>query len=164
MLTKRACIAIGNYAFLAFSDITYLGLLVCLSLSFHNISNITITRQPIVFAVPVEKGGLGLAPRAIGLILGLQGITTGLVQVLFFAPIHKRLGSKRLHFVGMSAYLLLTLSLPVMHALASRGMVRSLWVVIGVHVALSCPAFMAFSESHSIPWYMLVLKSSNQVA
>ncbi|KAF8592881.1 MFS general substrate transporter [Ceratobasidium sp. AG-I] len=127
VLTTRACIAIVNYAFLAFSDITYLGLL------------------PIVFAVPVAKGGLGLAPRAIGLILGLQGIVTGIVQVFFFAPIHKRLGSKYLHLVGLTAYLFLALSLPAMHLLASHGMVRSMWVLIAIHILLSCPAFMAFS-------------------
>ena len=94
----------------------------------------------------MAKGGLGLAPRAIGLILGLQGIITGLVQVFFFAPIHKRLGSKRLHFIGLMAYLLLTLSLPAMHFLASRGMVYSMRALIAVHLVFSCLAFMAFSE------------------
>lgn len=146
VLTRRACIAIVNYAFLAFSDITYLGLLVSIcSIPIQAFTQQAVC-QPIVFAVPVTKGGLGLVPRAIGLILGLQGIVTGLVQVFFFAPIHKRLGSKRLHLVGLTAYLLLTLSLPAMHFLASRGMERSLWALIAVHIALSCPAFMAFSE------------------
>ncbi|GAB1527187.1 hypothetical protein RhiTH_010362 [Rhizoctonia solani] len=127
VLTKRARAAIANYAFLAFSDITYLGLL------------------PIVFAVSVENGGLGFTPRAIGLILGLQGIITGLVQVFFFAAIHRRLGSKKLYVTGYLCYSLLLLSLPIMHALAVMEMKRTIWVVLGLHIALSCPAFMAFS-------------------
>ncbi|KAH7345488.1 major facilitator superfamily domain-containing protein [Rhizoctonia solani] len=86
VLTKRAGIAITNYAFLAFSDITYLGLL------------------PIVLAVSVQDGGLGFSPRTIELILGLQGIVTGLFQVFFFAPLHHRLGNKRLYAIGYLFY------------------------------------------------------------
>ncbi|KAH7345486.1 major facilitator superfamily domain-containing protein [Rhizoctonia solani] len=127
VLTKRACIAITNYACLAFTDITYLGLL------------------PVVFAVSVKDGGLGLGPRAIGLILGLQGVVTGLVQVFFFATLHRRLGSKRLYRTGYLCYTLLILSLPIMHALAVLEMRRAIWIVLGLHIALSCPAFMAFS-------------------
>ncbi|CAE6442038.1 unnamed protein product [Rhizoctonia solani] len=127
VLTKRACIAITNYACLAFSDITYLGLL------------------PIVLAVSVKDGGLGLSPRAIGLILGLQGIVTGLFQVFFFAPLHRRLGSKRLYVTGYLCYSMLILSLPIMHAFAVLEMRRAIWIVIGLHIALSCFAFMAFS-------------------
>ncbi|CEL60269.1 Protein ZINC INDUCED FACILITATOR-LIKE 1 OS=Arabidopsis thaliana GN=ZIFL1 PE=2 SV=1 [Rhizoctonia solani AG-1 IB] len=127
VLTKRARAAIANYAFLAFSDITYLGLL------------------PVVFAVSVENGGLGFSPRAIGFILGFQGVITGLVQVFFFAPIHRCLGSKRLYVTGYLCYSFLILSLPIMHALAVMEMRHAIWIVIGLHILLSCPAFMAFS-------------------
>ncbi|KAJ1311927.1 hypothetical protein OPQ81_010387 [Rhizoctonia solani] len=126
VLTKRACIAIANYASLAFTDITYCGLL------------------PVVFAVSVQDGGLGFGPRAIGLILGLQGIVTGLVQAFFFAPLHRRFGSKRLYVIGYLCYSLLILSLPIMHGLAVLEMTRAIWVVLGLHIALSCFAFMSF--------------------
>ncbi|EUC58980.1 MFS multidrug transporter [Rhizoctonia solani AG-3 Rhs1AP] len=127
VLTKRARIAIANYAFLAFSDITYLGLL------------------PIVLAVSVEDGGLGFDPRTIGLILGLQGVVTGIFQVFLFAPLHRWLGSKKLYVTGYLCYSFLILSLPIMHVLAALEMRSTLWVVLGLHIALSCPAFMAFS-------------------
>ncbi|CEL60262.1 Protein ZINC INDUCED FACILITATOR-LIKE 1 OS=Arabidopsis thaliana GN=ZIFL1 PE=2 SV=1 [Rhizoctonia solani AG-1 IB] len=127
VLTKRACIAITNYAFLAFSDITYFGLL------------------PVVFAVGVNNGGLGFSPREIGLILGLQGIVTGLVQVFFFAPIHRRFGTKGIYVTGYLCYSLLILSLPIMHALAAMRMKWAVWVLLGLHIAVSCPAFMTFS-------------------
>ncbi|QRV75725.1 major facilitator superfamily transporter [Ceratobasidium sp. AG-Ba] len=126
VLTKRACIAIINYAFLAFSDITYLGII------------------PVMFAASVQNGGLGLNPRSIGLILGLQGVVTGIVQVFCFAPIHRRFGSKRTFVAGLTAYMCLTLSLPVMNALARRGIWWAVWLVMGIHLGLSCPAFMAF--------------------
>ncbi|CAE6425017.1 unnamed protein product, partial [Rhizoctonia solani] len=126
VLTRRACIAIANYAFLAFSDITYLGLL------------------PVMFAVSIEDGGLGFSPREIGLILGLQGIITGVVQVLFFAPLHRRFGSKKLYVTGYLCYSLLLLSLPTMHTLAKFEMWRAVWVVLGLHILISCPAVMAF--------------------
>jgi MFS family permease len=100
-----------------------------------------------MFAASIENGGLGFAPRFIGLVLGLQGIVTGVVQVFFFAPIHKRFGNKRTFVAGLTAYACLTLSLPVMNALARRGMMRTMWAVVGLHLLLSCPAFMSFSES-----------------
>ncbi|CEL60266.1 putative peptide/nitrate transporter At3g43790 OS=Arabidopsis thaliana GN=ZIFL2 PE=2 SV=2 [Rhizoctonia solani AG-1 IB] len=85
VLTRRARIAIANYAALAFTDIAYLALL------------------PVMFAVSVKGGGLGFNPRSIGLILGLQGITTGFVQVCLFAPLHRRFGSKKILVTGYFA-------------------------------------------------------------
>ncbi|KAG9081515.1 hypothetical protein FS749_007605 [Ceratobasidium sp. UAMH 11750] len=127
VLTKRACIAIVNYAFLAFSDIAYLCII------------------PVMLAASVEGGGLGLTPRSIGLILGLQGIVTGIIPVFSFAPIHRRFGSKRTYVVGLASYVCLVLSLPLMNELARRGMRSTMWAVMGVHLILSCPAFMSFS-------------------
>lgn len=127
VLTKRARIAISNYAILAFSDITYLSLL------------------PVVFAVPTKNGGLGLSPREIGLVLGLQGIATGLVQALFFAPLHRRFGNKRIYVTGYLCYSLLILLLPIMHAFAASNMKGAVWALLGLLIAVSCPAFMTFS-------------------
>lgn len=69
------------------------------------------------------------------------------MQVFFFARIHKRFGHKRVYIVGMGAYGLLTLSLPFMNLLARKGMMRAMWVLMGVHLLFTCPAFMAFSKS-----------------
>ncbi|KAG8765864.1 hypothetical protein FRC12_007240, partial [Ceratobasidium sp. 428] len=127
VLTKRACIAIVNYAFLAFVDIAYL------------------CGVPVIFAASIEGGGLGLTPRAIGLILGLQGIVTGAIPVFAFAPIYRRFGSKRTYVAGLTSYLFLIVSLPVMNMLARRGMMGAMWAVMGAHLLVSCAAFMSFS-------------------
>ncbi|KAG8762049.1 hypothetical protein FRC12_009212 [Ceratobasidium sp. 428] len=126
VLTKRACIAIINYAFLSFCDIAYLAVI------------------PVMFAASTKSGGLGLTPRFIGLILGTQGIISGIVQVFCFAPLHRRLGSKRLLVIGLTAYTGLTLSFPVMNVLAQREMWWAVWTVMGVHILFSCPAVMTF--------------------
>ncbi|EUC58978.1 MFS transporter [Rhizoctonia solani AG-3 Rhs1AP] len=127
VLTKRARIAITNYAFLAFSDIAYLSLL------------------PVVFAVPVKNGGLGFSPRTIGVILGLQGIVTSLFQACFFAPLHRRFGNKKIYVTGYMCYSFLILLLPILHTLAALEMKRAVWVALGLLLAFSCPAFMTFS-------------------
>ncbi|KAG8780304.1 hypothetical protein FRC12_023221, partial [Ceratobasidium sp. 428] len=127
VLTKRACIAIVNYAFLAFVDIAYL------------------CGVPVIFAASIEGGGLGLTPRAIGLVLGLQGLVTGAIPVFAFAPIHRRFGSKRTYVAGLASYLFLIISLPVMNMLARRGMMGAMWTVMGAHLIVSCAAFMSFS-------------------
>ncbi|KAJ1311924.1 hypothetical protein OPQ81_010384 [Rhizoctonia solani] len=99
---------------------------------------------PVVFAVSVKNDGLGFSPRTIGLILGLQGIITGVFQVFFFAPLHRRFGTKRLYVAGYLSYSALILSLPIMHGLVVLGMRRAVWVVMGLHIAISCVAYMSF--------------------
>ncbi|KAG9095475.1 hypothetical protein FRC07_011096 [Ceratobasidium sp. 392] len=97
-----------------------------------------------MFAAPVSNGGLGLSPRSIGLVLGLQGVMTGIVQVLCFAPIHRRLGSKRLFVMGSASYICLTLNLPVMNVLARRDVWWAVWTVMGVSILLACLALMTY--------------------
>ncbi|CAE6468440.1 unnamed protein product [Rhizoctonia solani] len=127
VFTKRARIAITNYAFLAFSDITYLSLL------------------PVMFAVPVKDGGLEFSPRTIGIVLALQGIITSLFQVCFFASLHRRFGNKRVYVTGYICYSFLIVLLPTIHKLALMEMKRTMWATLGLLLALSCPAFMTFS-------------------
>jgi hypothetical protein len=50
--------------------------------------------RPLLFATPLEFGGLGLDPPRIGNILATYGVINGLFQILFFADLHDRFGSK----------------------------------------------------------------------
>ncbi|QRV90476.1 major facilitator superfamily transporter [Ceratobasidium sp. AG-Ba] len=126
VLTKRACIAILNYALLALSDIAYAGIV------------------PVMFAAPVQNGGLGLSPRSIGKVLGIQGLVTGVFQVFCFAPIHRQLGSKRTFIIGLVAYMGVVLSLPIMNAFARWGVWWAVWLTMGANIGMTCPAVMAF--------------------
>ncbi|KAF8512437.1 MFS general substrate transporter [Gautieria morchelliformis] len=50
--------------------------------------------QPLILFTPIPLGGLGLDAPIIGLVIGLNGIVSGVFQVAFFAPVHRRLGTK----------------------------------------------------------------------
>ncbi|KAG8780303.1 hypothetical protein FRC12_023220 [Ceratobasidium sp. 428] len=127
VLTKHACIVIVNYAFLAYVGIAYLCVV------------------PVIFAAPIEGGGLNFTPQVIGVILGIQGIVNGLVPVFYFASIHRRFGTKRTYIAGLASYLFLIASLPAMNALARRGMMGAMWTLMGAHLVVSCPPLMSFS-------------------
>ncbi|KAI0270439.1 MFS general substrate transporter [Gloeopeniophorella convolvens] len=74
LLTRPVLLTVSNYAAIAFLEI-----------SVH-------TLVPVVYATPVEHGGLGLGPARTGICMGAYGIMNGLLQVTFFARIVKRLG------------------------------------------------------------------------
>ncbi|KAF9554755.1 major facilitator superfamily multidrug-resistance, DHA1 sub-family, partial [Agrocybe pediades] len=76
MFTKRVIIASGSYASLAAVEITFR----CI--------------QPLFYSTPVHLGGLGLSPAKIGNILALDGTLSGLSQLLLFAGINDRWGSR----------------------------------------------------------------------
>lgn len=77
--------------------------------------------QPLVLATPIALGGLGLDAPTIGLILGFNGIIVGVVQVMFFAPLHRRLGTKTAFMAALAAYFGVYLSWPLMSFLAQRA-------------------------------------------
>ncbi|KAG6906535.1 hypothetical protein DXG01_013413 [Tephrocybe rancida] len=84
LLTPKVLIAAGNYAFFAMLEVAFRSI------------------QPLFLSTPIELGGLGLAPPAIGQILSAFGILNGVFQVLFFARIHDRFGSKKTFVAGVA--------------------------------------------------------------
>jgi hypothetical protein len=76
LLTPRVLIAGGNYAAISLVDIAFR------------------TIQPVFLSTPIILGGLGLPTPFIGALLAGQGILNGMFQLLFFAKIHDRWGSK----------------------------------------------------------------------
>lgn len=63
LLTRDVVVAAGNYATLSLVDIAYRAI------------------QPVFLSTPIELGGLGLRPSAIGNILSVFGVLNGVVQV-----------------------------------------------------------------------------------
>ncbi|KAG1746518.1 MFS transporter [Suillus paluster] len=78
--------------------------------------------MPLFYSTPNYLGGLGFAPPAIGLWMGLFGVMDGLFQTLFFAKIVDRLGPKRTFYIGVSCFIPIMISFPVMSLIIfSRG-------------------------------------------
>ncbi|KAG0709401.1 major facilitator superfamily domain-containing protein [Suillus ampliporus] len=104
LLIPSIIIPLANQAFLAFLDICLFALM------------------PLFYSTPNYLGGLGFAPPEIGLWLGLFGIMDGLFQALFFAKIVDKLGPKRAFYIGISCFIPIMISFPIMSFIVfSRG-------------------------------------------
>ncbi|KAF8824811.1 hypothetical protein HHX47_DHR7000044 [Lentinula edodes] len=77
LFTHRVVLSVSNYVALAFLNISFNALL------------------PLFLAMPLNIGGLGLPPSAIGYIMGGYGAATGIFQFFWFAKINRMLGEKR---------------------------------------------------------------------
>jgi hypothetical protein len=86
ILTHRVLLAILNFGFLAFLEISLCAVF------------------PIFLASSSVVGGLGLSPPSIGTVLGGLGLVNGLIQILFFAPAHKLLGTRLLYTFGVAIF------------------------------------------------------------
>jgi membrane associated rhomboid family serine protease len=104
--------------------------------------------QPIILSTPIPLGGLGLDAPTIGLILGLNGIVSGAFQVAFFAPVHRRLGTKTTFRSALVVYFIVYLSWPLMSHLAKReGKVDAAVItVLAIQQVASAGSGFAFSE------------------
>ncbi|KAI6167959.1 MFS multidrug-resistance DHA1 sub-family [Pisolithus thermaeus] len=120
LLIPRVLIAAGNYATLSTIEIAFRGV------------------QPLLYATPIELGGLGLDPPQIGNILAVYGVLNGLFQIFFFANLHDRFGSKAIFTVAVSSGIPFILTCPLINALArAYGLNWAVWCVIGVQIVCS---------------------------
>ncbi|KAH9855870.1 MFS general substrate transporter [Lenzites betulinus] len=127
VLTRRVLISVANYAALALLDIAFVALL------------------PLFLATPVPLGGLGLAPPAIGLILGGFGLLNGTLQALVFAPLVSWLGARRVFRQGLLMFVPLFALFPVMSLWAKRyGMTGVLWALVVLQQVLLVVMDMAY--------------------
>jgi len=86
ILTHRVLLAIMNFGFLAFLEISLCAVL------------------PLFLASSSVAGGLGLSPPSIGTVLGGLGFINGSIQILFFAPAHEFLGTRLLYIFGVAIF------------------------------------------------------------
>ncbi|KAG8793986.1 hypothetical protein FRC12_000950 [Ceratobasidium sp. 428] len=123
VLTPRVGWAIGSFMLLSLVDIAW------------------VVLQPLVFATTPTLGGLGLSPPTIGLILGAQGLFSGIFQATAFSSLHARFGAVRIFRVALACYAGLFLSFVIM----TRVEGWLVWIVVAVHVVMSCVASLGFS-------------------
>ncbi|EIN04047.1 MFS general substrate transporter [Punctularia strigosozonata HHB-11173 SS5] len=120
VLTRPVLVSLANYALLALLDIALLAL------------------QPLFYASPVPHGGLGLSPRAIGLVMGAYGLGNGIVQASLLPRVIRKLGMRRTFVSGIAAFLPIFAGMPAMNALARRsgGMAAGVWAALVVELGL----------------------------
>ncbi|KZV74592.1 MFS general substrate transporter [Peniophora sp. CONT] len=121
LLVYRVLIGAINYTSLSLVDIAYRAV------------------QPLFFSTPIELGGLGLPPPIIGNIMSAFGVINGVFQIMMFARIHNRFGTKNVFFAGMLSAVPLFALFPIMNELAVRegGVNTAVWFVVAVQTLLS---------------------------
>lgn len=105
---------------------------------------------PIFLASSSGAGGLGLSPPSIGTVLGGLGLVNGLIQVLFFVPAHKFLGTRLLYSFGVAVFAAIygLMALISQWAKECSGCIGwQSWALLGI-IGLLCPIEnMAFSTT-----------------
>ncbi|KAF8740050.1 hypothetical protein AX14_008958 [Amanita brunnescens Koide BX004] len=109
LLTFPVVLSISNHITLALMDMMFISLL------------------PLFMAMPVELGGLGFTPLAIGYVLGILGVWRGLFAILFLARLIRKFGERQAFIVGMLAFNVNFIMLPLINIAARRTGVT--WVV-----------------------------------
>ena len=124
LLVYPVILSISNYVVLAFLNISLSALI------------------PLFLAMPLEIGGLDLDPPKIGYIIGLNGLGSAMFQALYFAPIVRYFGERKVFIMAISTFLPIFLSLPMINLAALMLGKQSPVVWLIVLVLLSCQAFL----------------------
>lgn len=129
LLVRPVMIAAGSYATFSLVDIAFRAV------------------TPVFYAMPIEMGGLNLDPPAIGTILALLGISGGIIQWIFFAPVHDWLGAKPTFLTAVSISLPMIALFPVINSAArAYGLSHFVWFLVGLQQILSIFAGFAYGE------------------
>lgn len=135
LLTFPVIISIANYVILAFLSIAVNALL------------------PLFFHMPVSMGGLDLDPAVIGYLMGMYGAGTGLFQLLFFARIVRRYGTRCVFILSLSMFIPLFAMFPTVSIIAKAYGVDcwAVWVLVGLMLFLLFFVDTAYGLFHFTP-------------
>jgi hypothetical protein len=133
ILTRPVLLSIANYAMLALIE------MVCLAL------------MPLMWSTPIEFGGLGMSPVAIGLWMSVYGCMDGIVQFTIFPRVVEYFGLRRV-FVTCIAFAAVLLALFPLESLVIRHAVRSqiVWPLICLQLVSFSIVRMGYSKSSPI--------------
>ena len=114
----RVLIAIINYGFLHFCDMSLL------------------TLMPLMWSTSLEHDGLGFTPYTIGLAFGIYSIISGLIVVTLLAKIIRYFGSRKVYIVTFAGFLVSVSCFPLERYIAryAGGTDWRVWIVIIVHL------------------------------
>ena len=136
LLIAPVLVATGSYASFTILDISFRTVL------------------PVYLATPLEMGGLGLDPPAIGTILATMEVAGGVLQLLLFAPLHRRLGGKAIFLTTMSLFFPIAALFPITNRMAQEhGLNGFVWFLVGLQIFLFACASLAICKPFlTISW------------
>ncbi|KAI0291899.1 MFS general substrate transporter [Multifurca ochricompacta] len=143
LMTRRVLVSVINYGTLSLVDIAYRAI------------------QPLFFSTPIDSGGLGLAPPAIGKILASFGILNGVFQVTCFARAHALWGTKKIFVGGMLCAIPMFALFPVMNALARA---HGVGLVVYLAVALQVVSSLGLSLAYGCIFLYISAASPNRAS
>ena len=130
LLTYPVVLSASNYVALAFMD----GMLSSL--------------LPLFMAMPIELGGLGFSPMAIGYILGTLGIGRALFSMLLFARLLRRFGERCVFIAGMLTFNINFITLPLINIVGRRtGVTWVVWCLFTFSLFLVAMTDLCYSKS-----------------
>lgn len=130
ILVPRVLLPILNYGFLAFTD------------------QCVVVLLPLMYSSPISQGGLGFGSFTIGIVQGVAGVVSGVLQIFTFAWMHRKFGTKRLYIASFASYLFCICAFPLLSFLAKRdGRVSAaVWSMIVVQNAAYAATFMTWGQ------------------
>ena len=132
LLTFPVVLSISNHITLALMDMMFISLL------------------PLFMAMPVELGGLGFTPLAIGYVLGILGVWRGLFAILFLARLIRKFGERQAFIVGMLAFNVNFITLPLINIAARRtGVMWVVWCFLTFSLSLTPMIDMCWGKPES---------------
>ncbi|KAF7304092.1 MFS domain-containing protein [Mycena indigotica] len=129
LLTRPVVITFVNHGFLTFCEMSYAALL------------------PIVYATPIQHGGLGLSPYAIGLLMGSTGMLNAVIQATLGGRVIRYFGARTMFTTGFVAITAAILFYPILNFLARRQGAVDWAVGLAIAGQLSCSVFTYFAFS-----------------
>ena len=132
LLTYPVVLSVFNYASVAFMDVMFISLL------------------PLFMAMPIELGGLGFTPMAIGYVLGTLGVWSGLFSMLFSGRLLRRFGERKMFIMGMLGFTVNFTMFPLINIVAHRtGVTWVVWCLLTFSLSLVPVMDTCFSKSES---------------
>ncbi|KAI6097598.1 major facilitator superfamily domain-containing protein [Pisolithus thermaeus] len=127
--TYSVMIPIANYGILGLVDIGFFALV------------------PLFYATPVEIGGLGLSPFAIGVCMTTFGIGNGLFQMLFTARAIERFGERRVFCSAVLAFFPIIVTFPIMSWVIQlqKEVGLAIWILVFVQMLSWAVIDMAYA-------------------
>ncbi|KAL0563682.1 hypothetical protein V5O48_018382, partial [Marasmius crinis-equi] len=107
---------------------------------------------PLVYSTSIPKGGLGLSPYQIGVILGVFGVCNAVLQILVWKPLLKQMGPKRMFTLSYTFHFVRIFMMMLARIVASNvGHVNWLvWALIFVQMAASSLAATSMNAISTI--------------